>query len=74
MVYIPIIDNTQTGDTDMTQTAFITYLNSTKFPAAILSEVKREARARIIERLQAGRADCVLTFDDLALKLENSLI
>ena len=57
----------------MTQTAFIAYLNSANFPAALLAEVKREARARIVERLQCGRADNILTFDDLAQKLENSI-
>lgn len=51
----------------MHQSAFINYLNTEArgIPAAVVLQVKREARARIVERLQAGRADCELTFTDL---------
>ena len=56
------------------QSQFVAYINSVKAPAAIVTEVKREARARIIERLQVERADEPLTFDDLVSKVERAII
>lgn len=51
---------------------FAAYINqNAKFiPAALLREVKEEAKARLVARLQAGRADCELTFTDLVAKCE----
>lgn len=57
----------------MTLSTFLAYLQTATFPAGILAEVRREARRRVIERLQVGHADSVLTFDDLIQRLEASL-
>ncbi len=62
------------GMREMTQTVFLNYLAQNTIPAAVLAQVKREARARIIERLQAGRADSILTFDDLVLRCEEAIV
>lgn len=54
---------------------FATYINqNAKFiPAALLREVREEGKARYIARLQAGRADCELTFTDLVAKCERQI-
>lgn len=57
----------------MHQSQIITYMNANNFPAAVLAQAKREVRARIIDRLQSGRADSELTFNDIFDRLEASL-
>lgn len=56
----------------MTFSAFTAYLtaNAKSIPAALFAETKRAGIARLVERMQAGRADSVLTFDDLILRCE----
>lgn len=57
----------------MHQSQIIAYMNANNFPASVLAQAKREVRARIIERLQSGRADSELTFNDIFDRLEASL-
>ncbi|WP_164903242.1 hypothetical protein [Rhizobium leguminosarum] len=52
----------------------IAYMNSNNFPATVLAQAKRDVRDRVIGRLQAGRADCELTFNDIFDRLEASVI
>lgn len=47
--------------------------NKSRIPASIASTIRREALARVVERQQAGRADSVLTFDDLIERIEIAL-
>jgi len=59
----------------VTWSGFVRYINDAEkhAPRAIVDEVKREAKRRLQERLQAGRADSVLCFRDLVEKVENSI-
>jgi hypothetical protein len=52
----------------------VAYLNSNKFPSAILADARREVRGRLMERWQAGRAESELTFNDIFEKLEATLL
>jgi len=61
------------GEMEMHFSQFAAYLNSTKLPAAIREEVRREAIRRYTERMQAGRADCELTFTDLLHRCETEV-
>ena len=59
----------------MTWTAFTHFMttNAKSIPAGLYAETKRAGLARYIERMQAGRADGVLTFDDLILRCEAAI-
>lgn len=55
--------------------SFLRYLseNAKFLSLATLAEVKAAARARVIERFQAGRADYALTFNDLFDRCEKEI-
>ena len=59
----------------MTFTAFTAHFaaNQNKIAASVAAQIKREARARIIERQQAGRADSALDFSDLIHRIETAV-
>jgi len=40
---------------------------------AVAEEIRREAIARVTERMQAGRADSALDFSDLIERIEKAL-
>jgi hypothetical protein len=56
----------------MTFSVFTAYFNANKrnAPKSLADQVRREAIARVTERLQAGRADSELCFRDLVERLE----
>ena len=45
--------------------------NGQYLPKAIRLDILSRGKARLIERLQAGRADCELRFDDLISEAED---
>ena len=57
----------------ITASTFIAYLvaNESHIPRAILIQLRRDARARLIERWQASRADSPLNFADLWERAES---
>lgn len=59
----------------MTQSAFVSWLsdNARLLPAALVAELKAEARNRLAARWQAGRGDVPLCFRDLAMRGETAL-
>lgn len=59
----------------MTFSTFTAYFaaNKNNVPASVAAAVRREAVARVQERMSAGRADSVLDFSDLVLRMENAV-
>jgi len=59
----------------MTWSTFTAYLtaNAKHIPAGVFTAAKREGLARYVERMQAGRADAALTFDDIVRRCEASI-
>lgn len=59
----------------MTFSQFTAHLaaNAKHIPAAIAAEVRRDAKARVTARWQAGRADSELDFSDLIIRIENAV-
>ena len=59
----------------MTFATFTAYYaqNKSNVPASFATEIRREAVARVMDRLQAGRGECVLTFDDLITRMETKI-
>lgn len=52
---------------------FCRHWKSSAAPKAAKETIRREALARLGERLSAARADCELDFSDLSARLENAL-
>lgn len=59
----------------MTFSAFTAHFaaNASRIPAAFAAEIRREAKARVMDRFAAGRADSVLDFSDLILRIETAV-
>lgn len=59
----------------MTASIFLRFLadNEKYLPKALVREIKTAAKARLIERYQAGRADSILDFSDLAARCEKAI-
>lgn len=59
----------------MTFGQFTSYFaaNQNQVPAALASEIRRTAKARLIERMQSGYGDCLLDFSDLIQRMEASV-
>ena len=47
--------------------------NKTFIPAALASEIRRIAAARVVERMQSGYGASVLDFSDLILRGEEAI-
>lgn len=59
----------------MTFSQFVRHFlaNQHSIPAAVATVIRREALARVTRRQAAGRADGVLLFDDLILRIESAV-
>lgn len=55
---------------------FTSYMlaNRRNVPNSLWQQVRREGIARVTERLQAGRADSELTFNDLIERIEDAIL
>lgn len=47
--------------------------NKASIPASAAASIRREAIARVQERFQDGRGNCVLDFSDLVQKIEKAV-
>jgi len=59
----------------MTFSQFVAHYNAnhSQVPHAVLQQIRRDAVARLKERMHAGRADSTLDFSDFIIRIEASV-
>lgn len=58
----------------ITLSGLLAYLDGARLPAKVAADIRRQARDRLLERFEEGRADGVLDFADLVAMGEAALM